>query len=116
MNTVFYEFLDYNVTAKMVARSAGRALGLLIAKTKAYRGMPYESFTKLYDSLVQPIRDYGASIWGTKEFSCVNAVQNRASHYYMGVQIHTKWCCTWRHGMATSCSQTVDLSNQTGEH
>ncbi len=73
----------------MVARSAGRALSLLIAKTKAYGGMPYEYFTKLYDSLIHPILDYGASISETKEFSCVNAVQNRASHYYMGVSKYT---------------------------
>ncbi len=58
-----------------------------------------------YDSLVQLILDYGASIWGTKEFSCVNALQNRASRYYTGVgKTHTKWCCTWRHGMVTSHS------------
>ncbi len=79
--------------------------------------MPYECFTKLYDSLVQPILDYGASIWWTKEFSCVNAVQNRTSHYYIGLGKYTpNGAATWRHGMATSCSQTVDLSNQTGEH
>ncbi len=47
LGLIFSEFLDYNVTAKVVARSAGRALGLLIAKTKAYGGMPYECFTKL---------------------------------------------------------------------
>ncbi len=51
--------------------------------------MPYECFTKLCDSLVQPILDYGASIWGTKEFSCVNAVQNRASHDYMDMGKYT---------------------------
>ncbi len=61
----------------------------LLAKTKVYEGMPYEYFTKLYDTLVQPILDYGASIWGPKEFSCVNAVQNRTSHYYMGVGKYT---------------------------
>ncbi len=39
LGLIFTEFLDYNVTAKIVARSAGCALGLLIAKTKAYGGM-----------------------------------------------------------------------------
>ena len=34
------EFLDYNVTAKVVAQSASRALGLLIAKFKCMDGMP----------------------------------------------------------------------------
>ncbi len=39
LGLIFTEFLDYNATAKVVARSAGRALGLLIAKTKAYGGL-----------------------------------------------------------------------------
>ena len=36
LGLILTEFLDYNITAKMVARSAGHALGLLIAKMKAY--------------------------------------------------------------------------------
>ncbi len=66
LGRIFTEFLDYNVTAKMVGRSAGHTLGLLISKTKEYGRMPYECFTKLYDSLVQPIQNYGASIWRAK--------------------------------------------------
>ncbi len=38
-------------------------------------------FSKLYDSLVQPIMDYGASV----SFSCIDAVQNRAMKYFLGV-------------------------------
>ncbi len=59
---------------KMVAKSAGRALGLLIAKCKGSGGMPYDVYTKLYDALVQPIIDYGAGIWETKDFSCINCI------------------------------------------
>ena len=58
------EFLDFNVTAKMVAQSASRALGLLIAKYKSAGGMPYDVYTKLYDSLVWPVISYGAAVWG----------------------------------------------------
>lgn len=35
-------------------------------------------FTKLYDTLVQSVIDYGAAICGTQELKCINAVQNRA--------------------------------------
>ncbi len=45
------EYLDFNVTARYVAQSASRALGLLIAKFKSIGGMPFHVFTKLYDSL-----------------------------------------------------------------
>jgi hypothetical protein len=39
----------------------------------------------LYDSLVQPIIDYGASVWGTKSYNCISAVQNRAMRCFLGV-------------------------------
>ncbi len=83
------EFLDYNVTAKRIAQSAGRALGLLIAKYKSIGGMPYHVFEKLFDTLVWPVISYGASIWGTKSYSCINAVQNRAMIFYLGTGKYT---------------------------
>lgn len=36
------EHLDFNITAKIVAHSAGRALGPLIARLKNSGGLPYE--------------------------------------------------------------------------
>lgn len=89
LGLVLNEYLDYDFTASVVAKSAGRALGLLIAKFKAYGGMHYDCFTKLYHSLVQPVIDYGAAIWGTKSYSCINAVQHRACRFYMGVGKYT---------------------------
>lgn len=71
--------------SKAVAQSAGRALGLIIAKSKAYGGLPYECFTKLYNALVIPILSYGAAIWGTREFVHVNEIQNRAGRFFLGL-------------------------------
>lgn len=79
------QFLDYKVTAKAVAKAAHRALGVLIAKDKASGGMPYQVFTSLYDTLVQPIISYGASVWGQQTHSCVSTVQFRAMKYFMGL-------------------------------
>ena len=76
------EFLDFLVTARVVADAAHRALGLLIAKVKFQGGMPHQVFTKLYNALVQSIIDYGVAIWGYKEFSSINAVQNRACRFF----------------------------------
>ena len=56
------EFLDFNITAKAVAQSVSRALGLLIAKYKCIGGMTYHVFSKLYDTLVWPVISYGASV------------------------------------------------------
>lgn len=40
--TMLDEFLDYNVTSKYVAQSAGRAFGLLIAKLKNSDGLQFQ--------------------------------------------------------------------------
>ena len=83
------EFQDFNITAKVVAQSAGRALGLLIAKFKCMGGMPYDVFTRLYDTMVWPVISYGASVWGVKSFTCINAVQNRAMRFFLGTGKYT---------------------------
>jgi hypothetical protein len=49
---VLNEFLDYLFMAKAVARSASRALGLLIVKSKTHGGFQHNSITKLFDTLV----------------------------------------------------------------
>ena len=74
MGIVINEYLDYNVTAKTVAQSAGRALGLLIAKCKIMGGLSYDVYTKLYDAVVWPVISHGASIWGVKSFSLYKCV------------------------------------------
>ncbi len=89
LGLMFNEHLDKNMMTKSVAKSANRALGLIIAKCKAFGGMPHDVFTKLYDSLVAPVIEYAAAIWGHKEFSCISTIQNRASRFYLGVSKFT---------------------------
>ncbi|MCG8048458.1 MAG: reverse transcriptase family protein, partial [Candidatus Thiodiazotropha endolucinida] len=83
------EHLDYGIMAKHVSKSAGRALGLLISKYKAFGGLPFKTFSKLYESIVDSTINYGAAIWGDKRFSCIEAVQHRALRFYMGVGRYT---------------------------
>lgn len=89
LGVVLNEFLDYNEIAKTVAMSASRALGLVISKSKAFGGFQYSTFTKLYDSMVWPIINYSAPIWGDRSYSCINAVHHRAMRYYLGVGRYT---------------------------
>ena len=51
--------------------------------------MPYEVYSRLYDSTVWPIISYGAAIWGTKSFSCINAVESRAMRFFLGTGRYT---------------------------
>lgn len=53
------EFLDINITAKYVTQCASSAPRLIIAKYKAFDNMPYNVFTKLYDSTVLSVISYG---------------------------------------------------------
>jgi hypothetical protein len=89
LGLILTEHLDFNITAKHVAQSAGRALGLVIAKCKSIGGVPYAVYTKLYDSIVWPVINYGAAVWGDRSFSCVNAVHNKALRFFLGVGKYT---------------------------
>ena len=50
------------LTAKIVAKSANRALGLVMEKCETIGGVSYNVLKKLIDSLVTPIIEYGAAI------------------------------------------------------
>ncbi len=47
LGLLFTEHLDYDAMATCAAKSASRALGFLIAKSKSLGGMPYATYTKL---------------------------------------------------------------------
>lgn len=79
------EHLDYKLTVKTVVQSATRALGVLIAKSRAHGGLPYKVFSKLYDSLVWSVCDYAAAIWGSQNWNEVNVLHNKACRFYLGV-------------------------------
>ena len=48
-------------------------------------GMTYSVFIKLYESTVEPILFYGSGIWGTKQYSVINNVQNKAGKLFLAV-------------------------------
>ena len=74
---------------KELAHSASRALGVLKSKFFAAGGMDFKVFTKLYDSLVQPILLYGSGIWGINNHREINVIQNKACRLFLGVGPHT---------------------------
>ena len=73
LGIVFNEHFDMAFTAKAVAQSASHALGLIISKCKAAGGFPYREFTKLCESVVRPVMEYGSSIFGQQQFTCIKA-------------------------------------------
>ena len=89
LGLVLNEYLNYSVTAKYVAQSATRALGLLISKFKQSGGMPFDVYKKLYYTTVWSVISYGAAVWGVKEYSVINTVQNKACRFFLGVGKYT---------------------------
>ena len=89
LGLILNEFLDFNLTAKIVAQSANRALGLVMTKCKTIGGVSYDVYKKLFDSPVSPIIEYGAAIWSYTNYSCINAIQLWACRFFLGVGRYT---------------------------
>ena len=106
---VYTTHLDYSITAKAVAQSASRALGLLIARAKACGAFPFGTFTRLYDSTVNSVISYGASIWSTREYSCINVVQHRACRFFFDVGGYSQCSSRRRYGFDTTGIPSVEL-------
>jgi len=52
-------------------------------------GVPCNVDSKLYDSVVWPVINYSAPLWGARTYSCINAVHNRAQRFFLGVGKYT---------------------------
>ena len=83
------EHLNYEEIAKHVAKSASRALSLLITTFKSCGGLAFQTYTKLFENTVMGIINYGAAVWGTKEFRCINSIQLKAVRFFLGVGRYT---------------------------
>ncbi len=71
------EFIDYNF-AQILADAANRALGSVINNYNKINGFGYYTYTKSSHSVVGPILDYASEVWGYKNFTQIDAVQNKA--------------------------------------
>ena len=85
LGVILNEHMDFTVTATSLSSAASRALGLLRYKLKSLKECKYITFTKLYCSYICPILDYSSGVWGFKQFSCSEVLQNRAIRYFLGV-------------------------------
>ena len=83
------EHFTMKTAVKELSKSANRALGALTAKFIDSGGMTNEVFTKIYESLVDPVPLCCAEIWCQSEQSIINTVQNRAMKLFLGVNKNT---------------------------
>ena len=83
------EHLNFTSCSKTLADSGGRALSAIISRFKSFKDIGYTTFTKLYDTCVTPVTDYGSSIWGKHNVKHADMIQNRACRYFLGVHNFT---------------------------
>ena len=81
----FNEFLDMEKSINEVTKSASRALGAIYIKYQSAGGMTYSVYTKLIESVVEPVLFYCSGIWGNRKFPKVESVMNKACRYFLGV-------------------------------
>ncbi len=79
------EYLTFSKTTNILSTAGGRALGGMINKYKSLDNLGYDTYTKLYHSLVAPITDYGSAVWGFKGYDNIDKIQNRATRFFTGV-------------------------------
>ncbi len=64
LGTVLNEYLNYNVTADVLAGAGGRALGAIISQFSNLRNIGYTTFSKLFQTSFSPILEYASEMWG----------------------------------------------------
>ena len=80
-----YDTVDFSETVSGLSKSASRALGVITSKYSTHDGLDYKTYTKLFDSMVCPIMDYGCEIWGARKRDCMDVIQHRAMRTFLGV-------------------------------
>ncbi len=85
LGTFFDEYLTFGKATGVLSTAANRALGGMINKFKSMRGMNYKTYTKMYNSMVCPVMDYGSAVWGSKSIEKLDHVHNRAMRFFTGV-------------------------------
>ena len=58
--------MDFSSSTHILAEAAGRALGGIIGKFRRFKNIGFATYSKLYETCVVPIADYGSNVWGFK--------------------------------------------------
>lgn len=89
LGCILDEYLDFSITANVLADAAGRAIGSLVNKCIKNNNFKFQTYTKLYDACVVPVMDYASGVWGYNRYDKPNVVQHRAIRSFLGVHRYT---------------------------
>ena len=85
LGVYFDEQLEFKENVTILSQAAGRALGSIINKYKRNNHMGFSTFTKLFESCVQPVMNYSSGVWGYSKFTQTDKVQQLALRVFLGV-------------------------------
>lgn len=76
LRVLLTEHLGITKLAKHVSKAANRALGLVLAKIRAFGSLPFKTFTKLFETMVWSAISYGAAIFGNRQRGTVSVLED----------------------------------------
>lgn len=111
------ENLNFLQCTKALADSGGRALGAIISKFKSLKNVGFNTFQVMYNSGVKPVIEYGSGVWGHVKGGPLNAIQNRAMRFYLGVHKFSPNCALladmgWLSAELSRCLCRIRLWNR----
>ena len=72
LGLILDEHMTFEKAVDTLCSSAGRALASVINTFKSLHNIRFSTFTKLYNSCVNSILEYGSAIWLDKRFTQCN--------------------------------------------
>ena len=85
LGVYFDENLKFNYHEEQMSASANRALGSIINKYKSNKYLPFHVYSKLFNSCVVPIIDYGSLVYCGSKRPLLERVQTTAARIFLGV-------------------------------
>ena len=85
LGLVLSEHLNWDLAFQEIGKKANRALALLNHRARMCRGLHTNTYTMLFNQLVQPIIMCNAGIWGHTENKSILGIQYSAMRFLLGV-------------------------------
>ena len=89
---IFNENMDFEISINYLSSREGRSLVSCIFRFQSMKNVGYRTYTQLYNSMVVPMSDYFAGIWGIRKFEPSDKLQNRAIRFFLGLGPKTPIC------------------------
>ena len=87
------EHMDFEYSSKKFAESAGRALGSVTYKHKNIQIWVTQLIRNFLTIVLPPVMDYASGIWGFRNHTKLDGIQNRAQRVFLCVHRYSPLLC-----------------------